>query len=118
MPALSTLKGNRTRAKTALTREEQEANELLQQECDCSSEQQIVKFSLMIGKAILNLETKFSRLETANDKLMDAIDVESDFEAASEFQTVLDQDSELMDNVINKVSQLKTLKEEIERKRK
>ena len=68
----------------------------------------------MVGKAILNLETKLSRLETADDKLMDAFDAESDAEAASEFQTALDEDSELMDNVINKVSQLKTLKEEIE----
>ena len=39
-----------------------------------------------------------------------------DSEAASEFQIALDEDSELMDNVINKVSQLKTLKEEIKRK--
>ena len=59
------------------------------------------------------METKLSRLETADDKLMDEFD---DSEAASEFQIALDEDSELMDNVINKVSQLKTLKEEIKRK--
>ena len=41
MPALSTLKSNRTRAKNALTREEQEANELLQQEWISSSEQEL-----------------------------------------------------------------------------
>jgi len=32
MPALSTLKSNRTRARNALAKEEQEANELLQQD--------------------------------------------------------------------------------------
>jgi len=69
-----------------LTQEEQEANELLQQEWDSSSDQKIVKFSLMIGKAILNLETKFSRLETTNDKLMDTFDAEGDSKAASECQ--------------------------------
>ena len=110
MPALSTLKSNRTRAKNALTREEQEANELLQQEWISSSEQEIVKFFLMIGKAILNLETKLSRFEAANEKLMDAIEAESNSEAATEFQATLDEDSELIDNIINRVSQLKTLK--------
>ncbi|XP_065908838.1 uncharacterized protein [Dysidea avara] len=118
MPALSTLKSNRTRAKNALTREEQEANELLQQEWISSSEQEIVKFFLMIGKAILNLETKLSRFEAANEKLMDAIEAESNSEAATEFQATLDEDSELIDNIINKVSQLKTLKDEVERKRR
>ena len=38
MLALSTLKSNRTRAKNSLSQEEQEANELLQQEWDSSSE--------------------------------------------------------------------------------
>ena len=48
---------------------------------------------------------------------MDVFDAESNFEVASEFQTALDEDSEIMDDV-NEVSQLKTLTEEIERKRK
>ena len=74
MPALSTLKSNRTRAKNALAREEGEANELLQQDWSDSNEQQIVKFCLIIGKVILNLETQLSRLEVTNDKLGEAYD--------------------------------------------
>ena len=69
MPALSTLKSNRTRAKNALDREEGEANELLLQEWSDSTEEQIVKFCLTIGKVILNLETKLSWLEIANECL-------------------------------------------------
>ena len=38
---------------------------------------------------------------------MDAYDSENDSEAAAEFHTVLEEDSELMDNIISKVSQLK-----------
>ena len=117
MPALSTLKSNRTRAKNALSREEQEANELLQQDWNnSSSEQEIVKFFFLIGKTILNLETKLSRFELANEKLLDAFDAEnaSDSEAFSEFQATLDEESEFVDSVISKVSQLKTLKEEVE----
>ena len=118
MPALSTLKSNQTRAKNALAKEEQEANELLQQELSSINEQQIMKYSLSIGKSILSLETKLTRLEVTNDKLMDAYEEESNSEASAEFQSILEQDSEFMDSVIDKVSQLKVLKEEVERKRR
>lgn len=74
MPAMSTLKSNRTRAKNALAREEADANELLQREWASSTEQEIVRFCLSIGKVLLNLETKLSRLEVANDRLADAYD--------------------------------------------
>ena len=85
MPALSTLKSNRTRARNALAKEEQEANELLQQDISQINEQQIMKYSLSIGKSILSLETKLTRLETANDKLMDTYEEESNPEASAEF---------------------------------
>ncbi|XP_065899645.1 uncharacterized protein [Dysidea avara] len=49
---------------------------------------------------------------------MDAYDEENNSEASAEFQTALDQDSEFMDNVVDKVSQLKVLKDEVERKRR
>ena len=39
MPALSTLKSNQTRARNALAKEEQEANELLQQDMSQTNEQ-------------------------------------------------------------------------------
>ena len=42
-----------------------------------------MKFSLMVGKAILNLKANLSRLETADDKLMNAFDAKSDSEAAT-----------------------------------
>ena len=77
-----------------------------------------MKFCLTIGKVILNMETKLSRLEVANDRLVDAYDNGNDPEAAAQFHATLDEDSEFMDNVISKVSQLKTLKEEVERRRK
>jgi len=47
-----------------------------------------------------------------------AYEEESNPEASAEFQSTLEQDSEFMDNVIDKVSQLKVLKEEIEKKRR
>ena len=118
MPALSTLKSNQTRAKNALSREESEANELLQQDWSDNNEQQIVKFCLTIGKVILNIETKLSRLEVANDRLVDAYGNGNDAEAAAVFHATLDEDSEFTDNAISKVSQLKMLKEEVERRRK
>ena len=49
---------------------------------------------------------------------MDAYEEESNPEASAEFQSTLEQDSEFMDNVIDKVSQLKVLKEEVEKKRR
>ena len=51
----------------------------------------------------------------ANDKLMDAYKEEGNSEASAEFQFI---DSGFMDNVIEKVPQLRVLKEEVERKRK
>ena len=60
--------------------------------------------------------TKLSRFETANEKLIDVFDAENAPKAATEFQATLDEDSELMDSIISKVSQLKTLKDEVEKK--
>ena len=72
MPALSTLKSNRTRARNTLAREEQEVNELLQQELSIN-EQHIMKYSLSVGKSILSLKTKLTQLEVAYDKLMEGV---------------------------------------------
>jgi len=69
-------------------------------------------------KSILSLETKLTRLETANDKLMDAYEEQSNPEASAEIQSTLEQGSEFIDNVIDKVSQLEVLKEEVEKKRR
>jgi len=71
---------------------------------------------MSIKKILLNLETKLSRLETANEKLADAYDQSDDVEAAEQFQSVLDEESEFTDGIIVKISQLKILKGEVERK--
>ena len=75
MPALSSLKSNRMRAKTALAKEEVEANTLLQRELtELNEHREIDRYLLSISKVILNLETKLARLETANEKLIDALE--------------------------------------------
>ena len=75
MPALSSLKSNRMRAKTALAKEEAEANTLLQRELtELNEHREIDRYLLSISKVILNLETKLACLETANEKLIDALE--------------------------------------------
>ena len=59
---------------------------------------------------------KLGRLEAINEKLVDAYDQGVDPEAAEQFQTVLDKDHEFTYNIIDKISQLKVLKEEVEKK--
>ena len=56
---------------------------------------------------MLNLETKLARLEIANDKLAEAYEQNNDNEGAKQFQTILDEESEMI-NGIDKVSQLKS----------
>ena len=48
MLALSTLKGNRTKARSALAREEVEADELLQRDWSNNEENEIVRLSLSV----------------------------------------------------------------------
>ena len=115
MPALSTLKENFTRARTALVRQETEANELIQQDFGDIDEHRVVQLILSVGKTKLNLETKLKRLETANEKLGDAYEAGGNTESAKQFESVLEEDGELIDNIIGKVSQLKPLKEELKR---
>ena len=63
------------------------------------------------GKVLLNLETKLTRLETANDKLAEAYEQAGEMEEAEQFQTTLDEESELIDDTITKILRLKLLKE-------
>ena len=104
MPALSTLKGNRTRARTALVRQETEANELIQLDLGDNDEHQVVQLILSVGKTTLDLETKLKRLETANEKLADAYEAGGNTESAKQFESVLEEDGELINNIIGKVS--------------
>jgi len=59
-----------------------------------------------------------TRVETADHKLMDIFDAENDSEGTRELQTTLDEkfeNSELMDNTINKVSQLQSSRMRLKR---
>ena len=78
----------------------------------------MLKLTLSIGKVLLNLETKLMRLETANDKLAEAYKQVGETEAAEQFQTTLDEESELIDDTITKILRLKLLKEELEKRRR
>ena len=103
MPVISTLKSSCTREKRALNRETVEADELIQIELS-DNPRDVLKLTLSIGKALLNLETKLTRLETANDKLAEAYEQAGETEAAEQFQTTLDEESELIDDTITKIS--------------
>ena len=116
MPVISSLKSNRTREKKALLKEEADAQRVLQTLCP-SDPTEIEQQLMSVGK-IINLEKRLSRLEMANDKLAEAYEQNEDTDGAEQFQTTLDEDSELVDGIIDKMSQLKILKEELERKRK
>ena len=56
----------------------------------------MLKLSLSTGKVLSSLETKLARLETANDKLTEALEQEENTEAVEQFQTRLDEESELI----------------------
>ena len=117
MPVIGTLKSSRTREKRALLKEEIEAQWILQTEWG-EHPTEIGHYLLTIGKILLNLETKLSRLEAANEKLIEAFEQNNDVEGAEQFQLTLDEESEVIDGVINKLSQLKVLKAELERRRR
>ena len=117
MPVITTLKSSRTREKRALLKEEAEAQRVLQTNVN-DDRTEIRRHLLNIGKVLLNLEMKLSRLELANEKLSEAYEQANDTEGAEQFQLTLDEESEIIDGVIDKVSQLKILKEELEQRRR
>ena len=59
-----------------------------------------------------------SKLEAANEKLTDAFEQVNDTEGAEQFQQVLDEDAELIDTVLSRISELKGMKKELKRTRK
>ena len=67
MPTCSSLKSARTREKRALIKEESEAQKLLQEKLPNNLEN-VSHLHMTAGKVLLNLEVKFTRLESANDK--------------------------------------------------
>ena len=95
--AISSLKSNRTRERTALTKEEAEANSLLQRDLELNEEREVDRYLLSISRVILNLEAKLARLEAANEKLADALEQSEDTLSAEEFQSTLaDADGSLL----------------------
>ena len=97
-----TLKSSHTRERRALIRENSKADTLVQTEFS-NDPQEMLKLSSLIGKVLLNLETKLVRLETANDKLAEAYEQAEDTDAAEQFQTTLDEDSDLIENTITNI---------------
>ena len=117
MPVITTLKSSQTREKRALLKEEAEAQRILQTNVN-DDRTEIRCHLLNIGKVLLSLEMKLSRLELANEKLSEAYEQANDTEGAEQFQLTFDEESEIIDGVIDKVSQLKILKEELEQRRR
>ena len=73
-------KMSHTRQKKTLVREKTKAETLLQTEWT-DSPQEMLKLSLSTSKVLLSLETKLARLETANDKLAEALEQKENIEA-------------------------------------
>lgn len=102
------------REKRALIKEETDTQRLLQEQHGNTLED-VIRIHLATGKVLLNLERKFSGLESANDKLADAYNQDNYADGAEQFQQTSDKDAELMDNVVSRISELKMMKEEPER---
>ena len=117
MPTVSTLKSSRAREKRALIKEEGEAQKLLLEKHSNNLED-VIRLHLATGTILLNLETKLSRVELANEKVIEACESNNDTTNAEQFQKELDEDAELMDTMLSRISELKVMKEELERVRK
>ena len=111
MPAVSTLKSSRAREKRVLIKEEGEAQKLLLEKHSNNLED-VIRLHQATGTILLNLETKLSRVELANEKVIEACESNNDTTSAEQFQ------KELMDTVLSRMSELKVMKEELERVRK
>lgn len=87
MPSLSNLKSSRTQVKNMpWQREDAEATELLQREWNDGEVRELEQFLQSIDKVLLNLETKLSWLEMANDKLADAYEQSEETDAVSSYK--------------------------------
>ena len=118
MPTTSSLKGARTREKKLLLKEESEAGKILLTNYNTDDATEVGHHLLVVGKVLVSLETKLARLESANDNLIEAYEQSNDNKGAEQFQRVLDEECDLLGSIIDKISQLKVLKEELERRRR
>ena len=62
----------------------------------------------------MNLEVKLGWLESANKKLIEAYEQSEDLEGAERFQNILNEETELIDSVLTRISKLKIMKGEAE----
>ena len=92
MLVISSLKSSRMREKKALLREVAKAKKLLQVEWN-DNPQEVLHFLMVIGKVLINLETKLARLENVNEKLTEAYEQIGEMETIEQFQTTLDEKS-------------------------
>ena len=93
-----------------------ETRELMQADVD-DDLPKVVKSLLLVGKVLINLDAKLSRLESANEKVIEELEQNDEPESSEQFQGVLDEEAELIDGVVSRISELKILKGELERKR-
>jgi len=114
---ISSLKSSRSREKRSVIKEESEAQKLIQDECG-EGLQDVTKYLMLVGKVLMNLEVKLGRLEAANEKLIEAFDQNEDSDGAEQFQAVLDEEADFIDGVLTRISELKIVKQEVERKRR
>ena len=114
MPRVSTLKSSFARKKRALIKEEGEAQKLLLEKHSNNLED-VIRLHLATGMILINLETKRSRVELPNEKVIEACESNNDTTSAEQFQKELDEDTESMDIVFSRTSELKVMKEELER---
>ena len=59
----------------------------------------------------MNLESKLAQLEVANDKLANSYEQSEEVGTAEQFQTVLNEEGKFTYGILNKISQLKVLRE-------
>jgi len=101
---------SQTPEKRALIKEEGEAQKLLQ-ETHNNNIENVLCLHMAIGKVLLNLELKLSRLESANEKVVDVHEQNNDTEGAEQFQKALDEEADLIDDVLTRTSELKVTRE-------
>ena len=113
MPMVSSLKSSRACEKKALIKEENDTQKLLQAECG-DILHSAVKHLISVEKVLMNLEVKLGQLESVNKKLIEAYEQSEDQEGAEQFQNILDEEAELIDSVLTRISKLKILKGKVE----
>ena len=80
-----------------MTKEEVEANSLLQRDLELNEKRKVDRYLVSISTVILYHKTNLACLEAANEKLADALEQSEDTSSAVEFQSTLDADGEFTD---------------------